>query len=288
MVHPDVFPKQVISPNVQGVVVKVVDVGNKFKNGQEFEFRDQMLQWIHMEASKLEFGVVIGRSDNGSNRRCAFVTMTCERSEKYITSLRIFKRDDIGSIKFSHPSVYRLMPEEKKYVADMTLNLVQPKNKLATLKWKRPGNISNIKQVYNIRYQTNKALRGDRTKMQQLLKLLNDISYCIGTERARMELLLPLLEMVGVTSTKNTYSVGFSYFECEKEDNFTWVLEVCRTLLKDQGEMPKVIVTDHDTVLMKSAAKVKEKIICAWTDNVRHLGNTTTNRVEFAHATLKT
>ena len=33
--------------------------------------------------------------------------------------------------------------------------------------------------------------------------------------------------------------------------------------------------------------QVKEKIACAWTDNVRHLGNTTTNRVESAHATLK-
>ncbi|XP_058776823.1 uncharacterized protein LOC131651173 [Vicia villosa] len=33
--------------------------------------------------------------------------------------------------------------------------------------------------------------------------------------------------------------------------------------------------------------KVKEKFVCAWTDKVRHLGNTTTNRVESAHATLK-
>lgn len=33
--------------------------------------------------------------------------------------------------------------------------------------------------------------------------------------------------------------------------------------------------------------RVKEKIVYAWTDNVRHLGNTTSNRVESAHATLK-
>ena len=32
---------------------------------------------------------------------------------------------------------------------------------------------------------------------------------------------------------------------------------------------------------------VNEKIVCAQTDQVRHLGNTTTNRVESAHATLK-
>ncbi|XP_050908230.1 uncharacterized protein LOC127121837 [Lathyrus oleraceus] len=33
--------------------------------------------------------------------------------------------------------------------------------------------------------------------------------------------------------------------------------------------------------------KVKETIVCVWTDQVRHLGNTTTNRVKSSHARLK-
>ena len=61
---------------------------------------------------------------------------------------------------------------------------------------------------------------------------------------------LQLLEIAGVTSNEKTYSVGFSFLECEKEDNFQWALEVCRSMLKDQEDMPKVIVTDHDTTLM--------------------------------------
>ncbi|XP_050895720.1 uncharacterized protein LOC127102392 [Lathyrus oleraceus] len=177
MVHPNVFSKQVaslniqcvvVSLNVQGVVVKAVDVGNDFKNKQEFESRDQMLQWIRMEVSKLGFGVLIGRFDNGPDRRCIFVTMICERSGKYRTPLQNFKRDDTGIRKCDcpfkvrgymstnknsrfnmicglhnhdlclklagHPSVCRLKPEEKECVVDMTLNLVQPKNILATLK----------------------------------------------------------------------------------------------------------------------------------------------------------
>ncbi|XP_050918686.1 uncharacterized protein LOC127136133 [Lathyrus oleraceus] len=76
-----------------------------------------------------------------------------------------------------HPIVCQLMPEEKECVVDMTLNLVKPKNILATLKRKRLENISNIKQVYNIRYQTNKALKGDRSEMQQLLQQFDDNSY---------------------------------------------------------------------------------------------------------------
>lgn len=71
--------------NVRGVVMKVVDVGNQFKNEQEFKSCHQMLQWIHMEASMVGFGVVIGSFDNGLDRRCAFVTMMCERSEKHNT-----------------------------------------------------------------------------------------------------------------------------------------------------------------------------------------------------------
>ncbi|XP_050916721.1 uncharacterized protein LOC127131874 [Lathyrus oleraceus] len=164
------------------------------------------------------------------------------------------------------------MPGEKECVADMTLNLVQPKNILPTLKRKRPKNISNIKKVYNIQYQTNKVLKGGKTKMQQLLKLLDYNRYvfryrtCDDVVTVRYifqghpdfiklfnkfaivlildltnktnKYRLPLLEIVGVTSTKKTYSVEFAFFECEKKDNFTWALEVCRTLLKDQVEMP--------------------------------------------------
>ena len=69
MVQPGVFSKQVASPDVQGVVVKATDVGNQFKNKQEFESRDQMFQWIHMETSKIGFCVVIRRSDIGSDKR---------------------------------------------------------------------------------------------------------------------------------------------------------------------------------------------------------------------------
>lgn len=60
-----------------------------------------------------------------------------------------------------HPIACRLMPEENECVSDMTLNLVQPKNILATLNRKRPRNIVNISQVYNIWYRNYKALRDD-------------------------------------------------------------------------------------------------------------------------------
>ncbi|CAK8567943.1 unnamed protein product [Lathyrus sativus] len=217
------------------------------------------------------------------------MTMLCERSGKYQTPLQNFKREDTGSRKcefpfklcrymlarkkwifnfmcgvhnhdlclklVGHPSVCRLKPEEKVCISDMTLNLVQPKNILAILKRKQTDNISNIKQVYIIRYLSNKVIRGDKTEIQQLLKLLDDSSYVsqyqtcdngvmvrdifwthlnsIRLFNAFLTVLildstyktnkyrLPLFEMVCVTSTEKTYSVGFAFLECEKEDNFT-------------------------------------------------------------------
>ncbi|XP_050876358.1 uncharacterized protein LOC127080069 [Lathyrus oleraceus] len=170
MVHPNVFPKQVVSLNVKGVVVKAVDVDNQFKNEQEFEFCDHMLQLIRTEASNMGFEVVIEKSNNGSDRRCAFVTMT-------VNVISDLHNHDLCEKLVDHPIVFHLMAEEKECVTDMILNLVQPKNIPVTLKRKRPKNVSNIKQVYNIRYQTNKALRRNRTEMQSLLKLLDDNSY---------------------------------------------------------------------------------------------------------------
>ncbi|XP_058763594.1 protein FAR1-RELATED SEQUENCE 5-like [Vicia villosa] len=146
----------------------------------------------------------------------------------------------------------------------MFLNFVQLKNILATLKRKEPDNISNIRQVYNQRHRNNKASRGYRNKMQQLLKMLDDNKYVsryrnyddevtvrdiFWTHQDSIKFFntfstvllldsiyktnkyrLPLFEMVGVTSTEKNFAVGFSFLKCEKEDNFRWALEVCWSL----------------------------------------------------------
>lgn len=151
---------------------------------------------------------------------------------------------------FRHPITCRLMLEEKEIVSDMTLNMVQPKNILVTLKFKRPENISNIKQVYNIRALNNKAFTGDKTKMQQLLKLLDDNNYVsryrpcedgvtvrdifwthpnsiklfnmfpimltIDSTYNTNKYMLLLLKIIGVTSTEKIYSVGFAFLDYKK------------------------------------------------------------------------
>lgn len=181
-----------VEDDVKSIDVKV-DVHEQFTTEHEFVEREHMLQWIRIAVAKLGFNVIIGRSDNGSNRRHTFVTMRCETSGTYQQPIRKLKQDDTKSRKCdfpfkvrgyrkanstwkfnavsgihshyfchklaSHPIVCRLDPEEKEFVSYLTLNMVPPKNILETLKRKMPQNVSNIKQIYNVQAVNNKVTR---------------------------------------------------------------------------------------------------------------------------------
>jgi len=67
---------------------------------------------------------------------------------------------------------------------------------------------------------------------------------------------MPMFEVVGVTSSDLTYSVGFGFVTHEKEENFVWVLKMLRKLFTSKKNMPKVIVTDRDGSLMKAVGIV--------------------------------
>jgi len=62
-----------------------------------------------------------------------------------------------------------------------------------------------------------------------------------------------------------TYFVAFVFLSFEKEDNFTWALEMSVGLLTSKLNMPKVVVTDKDNALMNVIAIVLLKtnhILC--------------------------
>jgi len=65
-----------------------------------------------------------------------------------------------------------------------------------------------------------------------------------------------MFEVVGVTLTDLTYSVGFGFVTHKKEENFVFVLKMMRKLLMSKMNMPKVIVTDRDMSLMNAVGNV--------------------------------
>lgn len=183
-----------------------------------------------------------------------------------------------------HPIACHLVLKLRELVSDMTLNTVAPKNIVTSLKWKIPLSVSNIKQIYNVDAQNNKAARRPISEMQPLLKLLEDDTYVsryrvyenkvtardifwshpdsikllitfpiviiIDSTYKTNKYKIRLLEIVGVTSTKMVFSVGFAILESEKEENVTWALEMCKTILKNQENVPQVTIINRNTTLM--------------------------------------
>ncbi|XP_073223420.1 uncharacterized protein [Cicer arietinum] len=145
-------------------------------------------------------------------------------------------------------------------------------------------------QIYKARSTYRSSLRGPYTEMQHLLKLIQQENYVHWTRRREnsdilrdifwthpdcIKLLntfhfvlicdstyktnryrLPLLEIVGVTSTSLTFSVGFAYLEKERQDNFIWAFEKVRMLFKSESLISKVIVTDRDLAMMNAISVV--------------------------------
>ncbi|XP_038698030.1 uncharacterized protein LOC119995588 [Tripterygium wilfordii] len=239
-----------------------------------------------------------------------------------------------------HPYVGRLSAVENEILVDMSKNFVKPRNILNSLKNHDPYNASIIDTIYNARKKIRAAEKADRSEMQILMSFLHESGYIFyhrtnaltneledlffaypgslellrafphvllmdatyKTNRFRM----PLLEIVGVTSTNMTYCIAFVYLNSEKEENYTWALRCLRSTM-EECTAPRVIVTDRELALMNSCAVVilqnhptavnyietiwltpyKEMFVTAWTDSYLHFGNQITNRVESQHAKLK-
>ena len=62
-------------------------------------------------------------------------------------------------------------------------------------------------------------------------------------------------QVVGMTSTNQSFSVAHAFISIEKVDNYLWVLERIKAMLVDCME-PRVIVTIKDFALMKTCDKI--------------------------------
>lgn len=77
---------------------------------------------------------------------------------------------------------------------------------------------------------------------------------------------MPLVQMVGVTSTNTTFSIGFAVIHKEKIQNYDWALNQLKMRLGHEV-YPSVIVTDRDLALMKACTNVfpdSNKLLCRW------------------------
>ncbi|XP_038697736.1 uncharacterized protein LOC119995336 [Tripterygium wilfordii] len=163
-----------------------------------------------------------------------------------------------------HSYAGRLTHEQTELLVDMSKNLVRPKEILCTINNSYPSNATTLRTIYNARQRHRVIEKAGRTQMQYLLGKLFDLKYyeyhrssvddcTYKTNRYWM----PLLEVVGITSTSLTFSIAFAYIGGERIDNYLWVLQRLRSIMEDNSiELPSVIVTDWELSLMSAIENV--------------------------------
>ncbi|XP_058726905.1 uncharacterized protein LOC131598306 [Vicia villosa] len=179
-VNVDAKPKE--SVNDVKTKTVAVDVRPQFTNDMTFACREHVLDWVRNEASKLGFDIVILRSYNGTSRRKAFVVLNCDRGGKIDDLWRFsvvceLHNHTLDTKLHEHPIACRLSCEKKDAISELSIIKVSLRNILSDLKRKKPDSVSNIKQVYNERYDLKVEKMGSRSEMQHLLKLLGDNQY---------------------------------------------------------------------------------------------------------------
>jgi hypothetical protein len=82
---------------------------------------------------------------------------------------------------------------------------------------------------------------------------------------------MPLLNVVGITSTYATFNAGFTFFHTENEEAYAWVLEQFSKVV-----ILKVLYTDRELALMNGIARVfpgYHNIFCCWHINKNIFAN---------------
>ncbi|KAJ9539294.1 hypothetical protein OSB04_032027 [Centaurea solstitialis] len=171
-----------------------------------------------------------------------------------------------------HPYAMRLNEAEVQLVEDLSAQHVKPRYILSTIKGRNVENASTSKTIYNEIQNIKTRNDAGRPKMQVVVDFFVQRNYDFETRlndetneledlffihpislelwRAFPQLLyeIPLLEIVGVTSTNRTFCIAFVFMHKEKISNYTWALGCLKSIIYDNF-YPDVIVTDRELVI---------------------------------------
>ncbi|XP_028051733.1 uncharacterized protein LOC114256313 [Camellia sinensis] len=255
-----------------------------------FKSRDELIRWARDVGRRSGFVIVVKKLDAGGTHR--------KKPRLTLASKKLDTNDDRTLIVIcgvhNHPVVVclerhsyagRLSHEETSLLVDMSKSMLAV-NKY--IEWRR--NYKDTETVTDLFFAHPVSL--DLLRAFPCV-LLMDCTY--KTNRYRW----PLLEIVGITSTEKTFSVGFAYLQYEKEDNYAWALGILRSLM-DENSLPNVIVTDRELSLMNAIATIfpratkalqyvesswldayKERFVAAWIDTSLEMTLAESKRASF-------
>ncbi|XP_058749048.1 PKS-NRPS hybrid synthetase cheA-like [Vicia villosa] len=300
-----------------------IDTTDVFTTSQRFVTREEVIRWVKETGINNKVTVIIARSDTetGKRGRSNKVIFACDKGGKYKDKSETqsatkrcgcpFKirstpaKDGSGwkvDVKCGvhnhglpdrlegHSFVGRLTTNEKQHVADLTKRHVPPRHISISLQERDPENVTRITQIYKHKSVIEAEIRGPRSEIQHLLKVIEEANYVYWSRKQddcdvvrdvfwahpdSVKLLnlfptvlimdatyktnkyrQPLFEIVGMTSTELTFAVAFAYMECEQTESYIWVLDKLKQLFVKKDVVPQVILTDRDLALMKAVEVV--------------------------------
>ncbi|XP_058726265.1 uncharacterized protein LOC131650081 [Vicia villosa] len=188
-----------------------VDTTDVFVTGQKFATREEAISWIKDVGIRNKVTVIIARSDikTGKRGRSDKLIFGCDRGGKYKKTdsetqsaskrcgcpfkIRSTPSKDGSGWKIDvkcgvhnhglpdrfegHAFVSRLNTDDKQHIVDLTKRHVPPRHILLSLQERDPENVTRITQIYKHKSKIQKDIRGPRTEMQQLLKLVEESGY---------------------------------------------------------------------------------------------------------------
>ena len=210
---------------------------------------------------------------------------------------------DIGGNLAGHSVKRRLSEDEKKRVRSLHNSGLSPKDILSVLRTEFGNHYSTAKEIYNeVADAREEELRG-RKPIEALLDLIRGRDYLSDVlmngdiiksiffmHRSSIELCkmfktvflmdctyktnnlkMPLLNIVGITSTYATFNAGFAFLNEETEEAYSWVLRNFSKVVD-----PKVLCTDRELALMNSISTVFptcQNLLCRWHINKNIVAN---------------
>ncbi|KAG5557410.1 hypothetical protein RHGRI_007602 [Rhododendron griersonianum] len=254
------------------------DYTEHFTTEMVFPSDEALVDWIRCTGKQHGFIIVIKDSEKCIKNRTPRMRFSCERSGKYRPfvkkvdgkevavkkrvrstgtkkwecpfELKAVKGNDGWTVSVHNgthnhpPAVYleghsyaeRLSAEQTSTVVDLSIALVKPREILTHLKVQDPENTENVTELFWSPPSDGEMLRAFPRV------LMMDCTY--KTNKYKFH----LLQIVGVTSTEMTFYAAFAFMECEKTENYTWVLEKLKGMI-DPNALPSVIVTDRELVV---------------------------------------
>ncbi|KAI8560152.1 hypothetical protein RHMOL_Rhmol04G0233700 [Rhododendron molle] len=200
-----------------------------------------------------------------------------------------------------HEFPSRLTPIQQQVVRDMSSSTA-PREILNVLRQQDSSITTGIRSIYNMKARYKKEQLGGLSHIGYILNELNKKQYIydyltnehtneitdilwvhprslelsvnfpsvliIDATYKSNEYRIPLLEVVGITSTMKTYSLMFAYLNNETKERLIWALDTLKRWMVGQGAaLPSVIVSDRDLALLGAIEicfPFAQHILCIW------------------------